>query len=307
MKIRYNISIMKKLAIILLAALTLKPTTAQIGINTDTPDSTAVLHIDASDRGLLIPRHEEEDLVQDPANGLIYFNKKNRLFYYFDADSNEWNVLVPAKVNTNSRDELTIEAKVSITNDVEADNYSSNPNERGNGPIPAGGVIMWSGIVGDIPNGWALCDGANNTPDLQGRFITGYNVGNPEYDNIGDNGGSDLVTLNTNQLPEHNHTAESNGSHGHSGTVGGDGSHYHSIPTHRDRLGNYTNKGLRHIDSNTDGVSSSHASGSATHTHTVTINAGGSHAHTIQNTGGGQAHENRPRYYVLAYIMKLPK
>ena len=44
------------------------------------------------------------------------------------------------------------------------------------------------------------------------------------------------------------------------------------------------------------------------HTHSVTGNvavnsatAGG----TISNTGGGQAHENRPPYYALCFIMKL--
>ena len=40
-------------------------------------------------------------------------------------------------------------------------------------PFPAGGIIMWSGEISDIPEGWALCDGTNNTPDLRERFILG--------------------------------------------------------------------------------------------------------------------------------------
>lgn len=37
--------------------------------------------------------------------------------------------------------------------------------------VPAGGIIMWSGET--VPDGWALCDGENGTPDLRGRFIYG--------------------------------------------------------------------------------------------------------------------------------------
>lgn len=37
--------------------------------------------------------------------------------------------------------------------------------------VPAGGIIMWSGAT--VPDGWALCNGENGTPDLRGRFIYG--------------------------------------------------------------------------------------------------------------------------------------
>lgn len=46
--------------------------------------------------------------------------------------------------------------------------------------IPTGGIILWSGSVGAIPAGWALCNGSNGTPDLRSRFVVGagsaYNV-----------------------------------------------------------------------------------------------------------------------------------
>ena len=37
--------------------------------------------------------------------------------------------------------------------------------------FPAGGIIMWSGAIADIPTGWVLCDGTNSTPDLIDRFV----------------------------------------------------------------------------------------------------------------------------------------
>jgi hypothetical protein len=43
----------------------------------------------------------------------------------------------------------------------------------GNGIIPIGGIIMWSGTIANIPSGWALCNGTNSTPDLRNRFIIG--------------------------------------------------------------------------------------------------------------------------------------
>lgn len=41
------------------------------------------------------------------------------------------------------------------------------------GFIPTGGIIMWSGLIANIPSGYVLCDGTNNTPDLRNRFIVG--------------------------------------------------------------------------------------------------------------------------------------
>lgn len=38
---------------------------------------------------------------------------------------------------------------------------------------PAGMIVMWSGTIASIPEGWALCDGANGTPDLRNRFLVG--------------------------------------------------------------------------------------------------------------------------------------
>ena len=47
----------------------------------------------------------------------------------------------------------------------------------GNGTIPIGGIIMWSGAVANIPTDWALCNGLNGTPDLRGRFVIGATSG----------------------------------------------------------------------------------------------------------------------------------
>jgi microcystin-dependent protein len=59
---------------------------------------------------------------------------------------------------------------------------------KGYGTTPIGGIIMWSGSIDEIPDGWALCDGekhnGKHTPDLRGRFIVGYSE---KYENENDN------------------------------------------------------------------------------------------------------------------------
>jgi len=37
--------------------------------------------------------------------------------------------------------------------------------------LPVGTILLWSGSIATIPNGFALCDGSNGTPDLRNRFI----------------------------------------------------------------------------------------------------------------------------------------
>ena len=47
---------------------------------------------------------------------------------------------------------------------------------NGNGVVPIGGIIMWSGTIASLassaPN-FKLCDGNNGTPDLTNKFIIG--------------------------------------------------------------------------------------------------------------------------------------
>lgn len=47
----------------------------------------------------------------------------------------------------------------------------------GGGSFPVGGIIMWSGLLVNIPAGWVLCDGTAGTPDMRDRFVVGPAAG----------------------------------------------------------------------------------------------------------------------------------
>lgn len=62
----------------------------------------------------------------------------------------------------------------------------------GGGTLPAGLIVMWSGLLSAIPSGWNLCDGTNGTPDLRDRFVLGAHAG----DDPGATGGANTHTHN---------------------------------------------------------------------------------------------------------------
>lgn len=159
-------------------------------------------------------------------------------------------------------------------------------------------IVMWSGLLSQIPEGWVLCDGTNGTPDLRDKFIVGAGR---EY-TIGDTGGEKEVTLTVSQLPSHNHTAGYAGAHSHTGSTNVSGSHTHSYRSFSgyDDDSAYS-PGKWRIRSRPNETTSS----SGSHSHSLSINSAGSHTHTINNTGGGKPHENRPPYYALAFIMYI--
>ena len=39
--------------------------------------------------------------------------------------------------------------------------------------VPQGVILIWSGLIADIPTGYAFCDGTLSTPDLRDLFVVG--------------------------------------------------------------------------------------------------------------------------------------
>ncbi len=72
--------------------------------------------------------------------------------------------------------------------------------------FPKGIIVIWNGLSTSVPEGWALCDGTQGTPDLRGKFLLGVTpTGNiPEvFRTPGQSGGSTKISVG--QLPAHTH------------------------------------------------------------------------------------------------------
>ncbi|MEM0938988.1 MAG: hypothetical protein AAGI25_04260 [Bacteroidota bacterium] len=205
------------------------------------------------------------------------------------------------KVEILSEGGITIKGTLNIEGEISSENVASDA-ELGNGAssdkkiptqkavktyvdtrLPKGLISMWSGK--EMPTGWALCDGTNSTPDLSGKFIVGFAQNSEDYGEIGNTGGLDQVKLDKEHLPPHHH----------SGTTDVDGKHSHNISFKASK------------NSNGDSLNTITMDGENHGTRSLTTDDTGEHSHSFQtdDTGGDQPHENRPPYYVLAYIMKL--
>lgn len=145
-------------------------------------------------------------------------------------------------------------------------------------PVPSGIICLWSEEI--IPSGWSICNGLNGTPDLRNRFVVGVS----ESHSLGSTGGEATSTLSVEEIPSHDHDA---------GTFVAEEGNSHTHQFFQAGLGSVLQC----------------AGGPFWSGHT-TINSGSAGAHThglsgsTDTTGSGVAHENRPPYYALYYIMK---
>ncbi len=166
------------------------------------------------------------------------------------------------------------------------------------GDIP-GTVKMWAGMTSKIPTGYLLCDGKElqindyielwevigvsfggdgqssfKLPNLSGKFIVGFDNTDPDYNEISSNkaGGKKNVKLEIDQIPAHTHvyTDDINANQA-----------YPEIEA-----------GFPRVAAAKQGKTSAESSGTGT-------------AYYSSKTGGNEEHENRPPYFVLAYIIKV--
>ncbi len=178
-------------------------------------------------------------------------------------------------------DKLIVEGNTSTTATSTADIFV------GRGVAPVGLIGMYSGSTAGLfdgtglgesttkMRGWAICNGNNGTPDLRDKFVVGagstYSVSNT--------GGENTHTLIINEMPSHSHT----------GNTTSNGNHRHPCGTR-----GFETNGNQGADGSTDD-SNINTQYAGSHTHSLNIN----------NTGNSVAHENRPPYYAVYYIMRI--
>ena len=134
--------------------------------------------------------------------------------------------------------------------------------------LPIGSIILWAD--GTIPDGWKLCDGDNDTPDMRSRFARGAT----DSDDLLDSGGAET----------HAHTNPNTG----------------AIGNHTHTAANSTGPGSAQASTATGG-SGHPASGAHTHAVNLTTGSDGGHSHTVGDT---VAANNMPPHIKLYYIMR---
>ena len=159
--------------------------------------------------------------------------------------------------------------------------------------IASGIIVIWVGLIENIPAGWQLTDGTNGTPDLRNRFVIAagstyaVNAVGGSANHVHNITGTTAGTaLTVDQMPSHSHTVIDPG-------------HIHAIPYSAgadqgsgafDYGGNPYNGGVITAGALTGIVIAANGSNGA-HTHAFS-------ASTASTT-------NLPPYYALAYIMKV--
>ena len=176
----------------------------------------------------------------------------------------------------------TFNSRVNVNGNV---SVGAGSSFIGNGTIPFGGIIMWSGAIANIPTGWALCNGSNGTPDLRDRFIVGAGS---NYSVAGVGGTTNSIVV----------------AHTHTGTTSTEGSHTHEVlvaqnsSSNTNRLDNadtaFAGEGGSQTYITDNGVGDQLLNNAGIHSHTITVNS----------TGSSGTNANLPPYYALAFIMR---
>lgn len=191
----------------------------------------------------------------------------------------------------------------------------------------SGMILMWSGSMAAIGSGdlagWALCDGANGTPDLRDRMIIGAGNKVPGTKNSQASLTTDLagaftpviqaMALSLSQIPSHAHTQQgtfntgyvsSDHTHAISFWSGWAGSHQHpngyagtnvpdeggwSYKAAGSDASSYTGAAGDHqhaINGNTGGISANHYHAVTIGGATAAAGSGGTHTHTANAVPG---------------------
>lgn len=280
----------------------------QVGFNNPNPDASSILDLKSTDKGLLIPRmtSDERKAITTPAPGLLVFDTEFKMFFFFDGS--KWVGLNPWKyLEDPNQVEMTTEAPTTTkVNRLHVEGFSSNAL------VPSGAILMWSGDENTVPEGWALCNGqtvtyegrTTRTPDLKGRFVVGYDPSDFSYDDpgalsagntsdTGETGGRRTVTLSGSNLPRHRHSIDI--------TTSGPSTTTNPLSP---------NGGIYQREFDV-GLTRTHTIQTLTARGVLQFRAEMDHTHTIDGDTGftgsstPAAVENRPPYYVLAYIIKL--
>jgi len=156
--------------------------------------------------------------------------------------------------------------------------------------LPAGCILLWSGSIGSIPAGFALCNGLNGTPDLRDRFVVGAGS---TYAVNASGGSANAIVVS------HTHTGTTN----NTSLTGGFSFTDNDVTSIKVRVSSAT--GVFAANNQTASFMDSATIPSVqTLPGEVLMDASHTHTFTTDSTGNSATNANLPPYYALCYIMK---
>lgn len=152
--------------------------------------------------------------------------------------------------------------------------------------LAAGVIIIWSGLLANIPTGWVLCDGSGSTPDLRAKFVKGA----PNGVDAGATGGATTHTHAILDCTGHTHVSDSQGDHIHTFAA------YAVLHNHGAKQC-ATSTGTHQKSANNNPASHTHSNTNSVGAHTHDFGSGGIHNHVATDAGS-----SLPSYYDVAFI-----
>lgn len=144
------------------------PAQASINANNRPPDPSAMLDIQSSNRGFLMPRMTESDrlAITSPANGLFLFQTDNNKGFYYNEGSSSLPAWASVAIQTS---ELICDQRIPIDSVLVGSNYRINES---------GSYYLTSNITITFPSLDGIVIAANNVSlDLNGYTLNGSNAG----------------------------------------------------------------------------------------------------------------------------------
>lgn len=243
---------------------------AQTGIGTTTPNASAKLDVTATDKGFLPPRMTmlQRNSIANPATGLLLFQTDGVVGSYINTGTPAlpgWQLMAAPPTGT-----------------VNAFAGSTAPS----GYLFCDGTAVsrstFALLFAVIGTTYGIGDGSStfNVPDLRGRTIIGTGTGSGlTTRTLAARAGAESHTLTTSEMPVHNHGISDPG-------------HSHSQNTTND---DFNNSGGNPPGFSADGAGSRTWSNINSSTTGISIN----------NNGGGGAHNLMNPFMALNYIIKF--
>jgi uncharacterized protein (TIGR02145 family) len=168
---------MKKSILIVFFTLVLCNTYAQVGIGTDTPDASAIMELQSTEKGFLPPRLStaQRDAISNPAEGLIIYNLDNKCLEFFNGL--DWISACDGSVVTSAPAVTTVTSttgKVWMDRNLGAGQVATSSTDEDS----YGDLYQW----GRAADGHQLRTSPNYTDEITGDGVANFNASGNAWD-----------------------------------------------------------------------------------------------------------------------------